>query len=110
MRAQFPSLEGTKIWQEYKRKDREMKKKRVLAGSEDEDEEDEEIEVDPREVADEILAEGLGSVVAIHGGNGRPYIAKELIEMNFGLSARDAKKVKMLLEQQVDDLSEFKEA
>jgi hypothetical protein len=109
MRARFPSLEGTKIWQEYKQKDRRMKKERVAASDFDEDDEDDVDEIDHREIAEEIIAEGVGSVVSIHGGNKQPYIEQKLIEMNYGLGPSDAKKVKLVLEQRTGDLTKYTE-
>ncbi|RLM83696.1 hypothetical protein D3D02_16980 [Halobellus sp. Atlit-38R] len=105
MRDSFPSLEGTKVWEEYQKLDRKKKRERIAP----DDDEDEEPEVDVRSIVDEIMAEGLEPVVAIHGGNKNPYIAKELIELNYGLSARNAKKAKLLLEQQSGDLSQYVE-
>ncbi|RDZ96539.1 hypothetical protein DEQ92_21520, partial [Haloferax sp. Atlit-6N] len=101
----FPSLEGTKVWEEYQKLDRKKKRERIAP----DDDEDEEPEVDVRSIVDEIMAEGLEPVVAIHGGNKNPYIAKELIGLNYGLSARNAKKAKLLLEQQSGDLSQYVE-
>lgn len=100
----FPPLDGTKIWSEYKQRDREEKRKRIAP-----DDDDDEPEVSAREVADEIMAEGLGPVVSIHGGNKNPYINKELIELDYGLSARKAGKVKALLERRTDSLQQFAE-
>jgi len=102
----FPRLDGTEIWEEYKKIDKGQKRERI----EPDDEGDDEGEgVDVRAVAEEIFEEGLGPVIAIHGGNKNPYIAKELIELNYGLSARDAKKAKLLLEQRTDDLEQYVE-
>jgi hypothetical protein len=41
-------------------------------------------------------------VVSIHGGNKQPYIDPALIEADYGVSGREAKKVKSLLERDVD--------
>jgi len=104
MKDTFPPLDGTKIWAEYQKLDKQKKRERIAP-----EEEDEEPEVDLRTVADEILAEGLGAVVSIHGGNKNPYINKELIELDYGLSARQAAKVKALLERQTDSLERYVE-
>lgn len=101
----FPPLDGTKIWEKYQKLDKEQKRERIRP----DDESDEEVEVDIHAVVDEILSEGLEMVVAIHGGNKNPYIAKELIEVNYGLSARDAKKAKLILEQRTGDLEQYVE-
>jgi len=101
----FPSLEGTKIWEQYQELDTEKKHERIKPDEDD----DAEPEVDVRAVAEEILDEGLEPVIAIHGGNKNPYIAKELIELNYGLSARDAKKAKLVLEQRTGDLQQYVE-
>jgi hypothetical protein len=101
----FPSLEGTKIWEQYQELDTEKKHERIKPDEDDQEEPD----VDVRAVAEEILDEGLEPVIAIHGGNKNPYIAKELIELNYGLSARDAKKAKLVLEQRTGDLAQYVE-
>jgi len=104
MTANFPPLDGKKIWKEYQKLDKQKKRERIAP-----EEENEEPEVDLRTVADEIIAEGLGAVVSIHGGNKNPYINKELIELDYGLSARQAGKVKALLERRVDSLEQYVE-
>jgi len=93
----FPNLEGTELWTEFKRRDREHKKQRLRT-----EDASAETELTAREVAEEIRAEGVGNVVSIHGGNKQPYIDPSLIELDYGLSAREAKKVKSLLEREID--------
>jgi hypothetical protein len=94
----FPNLEGTELWTEFKRRDREHKQARLRG----EDDEPAESELTAREVVEEIRAEGIDRVVSVHGGNKQPYIDPALIEADYGLSARKAKKVKSLLEREVD--------
>jgi hypothetical protein len=94
----FPNLDGTDLWAEFKRRDREHKKDRLRVDDDDSDETD----LTARELAEEIRAEGVGRVVSIHGGNKQPYIDAGLIEADYGVSIREAKKVKSLLEREVD--------
>lgn len=102
----FPPLDGTELWDKYQQLDKEKKRERIKP-----DDEEDDPEVDVHAVVDEILSEGEGleRVIAIHGGNKNPYIAKELIELNYGLSVRDAKKAKLLLEQRTGDLQQYVE-
>ncbi|POG57253.1 hypothetical protein AUR65_001440 [Haloferax marisrubri] len=70
----------------------------------DEMDENEEQTMSPSEVADDIAESGVKDYVSIHGGNKTKYIDAELIEMDYDLSARNAKKVKKLLDRD-DDIS-----
>lgn len=54
---------------------------------------------DPKEVAEEIVDEGVSNYVSEHGGNGRRYVDQELIRSDFGLSHRDAKAAKKIVER-----------
>lgn len=56
----------------------------------------------PQEVADQIKEDGLETVVSVHGGNGTKYIDADVIEIEYGCSVRDAKKVKKILERDDD--------
>jgi len=96
----FPSLEGTDIWTEFKNRDRQHKRDR-LSGDSENDEQEAELSV--HDLAEEIQAEGLDRVVAIHGGNGQRYIDAQLIEVDYGVSARKAEKVKKVLERDVGE-------
>jgi hypothetical protein len=96
MTAKFPSLEGTDLWREYKEEDRQRKKERMRANS------DERASQSLQDIAEEIKDEGIESVVGIHGGWNRKYIDPDLIQMEWDLSIRDAKKVKKLLERDDD--------
>lgn len=53
----------------------------------------------PSEVADEIVDSGVSEYVSEHGGNGRRYVDQELIRSDFGLSHRDAKAAKKIVER-----------
>ena len=66
-----------------------------------EDDEDEE-KRDPSDVADEIVDEGVSNYTSEHGGNGRRYVDQELIRAEFGLSHRDAKAAKKLVEKHIE--------
>lgn len=93
MTCQFPSLEGTDLWRQYKREDRERKRERIMATAESGG-----TSQSVQEVVEDIKSGNLESVVGIHGGWNTEIIKPDLIEMEYGLSARDAKKVKTLLE------------
>jgi hypothetical protein len=94
----FPRLDGTDLWTEFKRRDREHKKARLRV----DDDEPAETELTARDLVEEIRAEGIDRVISVHGGNKQPYIDPALIEADYGVSAREAKKVKSLLERDVD--------
>jgi len=91
--ASFPSLEGTDLWRQYKREDRKRKKERMRSSASASPGGD----MTVHEIAEEIKSEGIESVVGIHGGWNRPYIDPDLIEMQYDIPARKAKKVKKLL-------------
>lgn len=92
MHASFPSLEGTELWREYKRVDRQKKKERIQAEPEAQDQ-----SVD--EIIEDIKSGNIDSVIGVHGGWNREYIDPDLIEAEYDLSYRKAKKVKTLLEK-----------
>ena len=57
---------------------------------------------DPSDVAGEIVDEGVSGYMSEHGGNGRRYVDQELIRSEFGLSHRDAKAAKKLVEKHIE--------
>lgn len=103
----FPSLEGSDLWSEYKRMDKRAKSERMDAQSEGEDA-DEGVTV--REVVEDIEQRGLGDFVLTHNQNGRAYIDADLIEYEYGVSARKAKQVKKVLERDHDVDEQYAEA
>jgi len=68
----------------------------------DEMEDDVDDEQTVKEIAIEIADGRLSEFVSIHTQNGRPYINKDLLRANYGLSHADAGAVKSLLEQRFD--------
>jgi hypothetical protein len=66
------------------------------------DEDDPDEAPTPKEVAEEILDTGVSAYVSEHGGNGRQYVDQELIRSDFGLSHRDAKAAKKIVEREGD--------
>lgn len=108
LRDTFPSLEGTRLWEEFQAEDRKRKDARMYEEDEDEGSERR------REVLFEIAekaAESIEKIVSIHGGNGTPYIDSELIELEYGVSRREAKKVKKILDRDYEfDLRTVSEA
>lgn len=91
----FPSLEGTSLWREYKDLDLEKKKERIGQSLEEEEAGDGK---SIQELADEIKEENLEAVIGWHGGWNREIIDADLIQMEYDLSIRDAKKVKKVLD------------
>ena len=67
-------------------------------GRGDEESDDSEPEMSVKDISDEIEDNGVQSFVSIHGGNKQPYIDSDLIEVEYDLSHRKAKKVKKILE------------
>jgi len=99
LKDSFPSLEGTDLWRRYKKLDMEKKKDRISASLEEEKVGDGK---SLKELKEEIKRENLDAVIGHHGGWNRDYIDADLIEMEYELSARDAKKVKKLLDSDPD--------
>lgn len=66
------------------------------------EEEDEDTAKDPKDVAEEIIGNGVEKYVSEHPQNGLRYVDPDLIEMEYGLSIRQAKKVKKLVQRTVD--------
>jgi ABC-type dipeptide/oligopeptide/nickel transport system ATPase component len=56
----------------------------------------------PKDIAQEIAEEGIGSYVARNGSTKEPYINKDLIRVEHDLSHSDASAVKTLLERSFD--------
>lgn len=107
-----PPPELTEPYEERKRTFQERTYERTLReleGGEEDGEEDGDDGLTPVEVVERLEdGEGLDAVVSLHGVTGEPYIEAGLIEVEFGLSARDAKKVKKLAEKSNDiDISEY---
>lgn len=103
LRDGFPSLEGTPIWEQYKEMDKEAKAERMDV-QDDEEENHEEDGLTVREVVEDLQTNGLDRVVSKHGGHGgKPYIDHELIQFEYDLSIRQAKKVKKVLNRDVTE-------
>jgi hypothetical protein len=66
------------------------------------DDQDEEQDRDPRDVASDIIDDGVSTVVSEHGRNGTLYVDKDIIRVEYDLSHRDAATVKKLVEKQAD--------
>jgi len=102
LRDHFPSLEGTDLWTEYKRRDRERKQQRMGATSDDDDAESAADKTDLFAIAEQIKNDGLETVVSVHGGHNRQHVDADLIELHHDLSGRKATKVKKLLDSDPD--------
>lgn len=97
----FPSLEGTELWTEYKRRDREHKEQRMRKNGDGEAGSPAD-KTDLFEIAERIKNDGLAQVVSEHGAHKTQYFDPSLIELHYDLSTRKAKKVKKLLDTDPD--------
>lgn len=95
----FPSLEGTDVWEQYNRIDKRRKAERMGPGGDDEEGED---ELSVRDVVAEVRDRGIGEFVSTNPTNGQRYIDVDLLEFEFGLSARKAKQAKKVLARDFD--------
>jgi hypothetical protein len=66
------------------------------------DEDDAADDKSPKEIADDIVDDGVSSVVSEHGQNGMLYVDKDMIRVEYDLSHRDAATVKKLVEKHAD--------
>lgn len=92
----FPDLEGKELWRQFKEEDQRRKQERISPDS------DEETEKGVKEYAEQVLEDGIGAVVSVHGGHNKYYIDKDLIEVEYDVSGNKAKKIAKLLKKQVD--------
>ena len=99
LRDTFPSLEGTDLWAEFKRRDREQKEKRMQSGDDETDSPD---ELQPREVVKEILSQDELDTY-LGNNNGQRYIDRDLIRYHYpDLTESEAGVVKKGLLQEGD--------
>lgn len=100
-----PSEELTEPYEERKREFQDQFYKETLAelnGTEG-DSDDADTSQSPKEIVDAIQSNGgAEDYISTHGGNGTKYVDADLIEMEFDVSIRDARKAKKLLEKSVD--------
>lgn len=96
----FPSLDGTKTWRLFRELDLEKKEERMRGDSDEETENEVSENERLKAIAAEIRNGSLSDFVREHAGNGTLFIAPELIELEYDLSQRQAKKVKLLLESE----------
>lgn len=90
----------------YERRKEKFKDELYQRAMEAYDEDDGSDDRSPTEVADEIDGEGVTNYMSEHGGNGRKYVDHELIRADYGLSHRDAKAAKKILERTISDGSQ----
>lgn len=102
MQARFPSLEGTRLWEEFKERDLEAKERRIRNsgdGTEDADDEG----PTPQSVVAEIKRAGVGGYVSQNEFNESLYIDKKLIKFDYPeLSDDEADQVKAALRRDDD--------
>lgn len=98
LRVSPPSAE---LVEEYERRKSEFQAE--LYGEALDEMRDDDDGLEPKEVVEQLQdGDDLAAVVSEHGNTGEPYIDSDLIEVEYGLSARDAKKVKKLAERSDD--------
>lgn len=95
----FPSLEGTELWSEFKRRDRERKRQRMGT---DDDVDDGSDEPDALQIAKQIKSDGIEKVVSIHARNQTKMIDRDLIQVHYDTSIRESKRIKKVLQQDPD--------
>lgn len=97
---QFPSLEGTELWAEFKRRDREHKRERMHANDSEDDDEDDSMSLE--EVVEDIKATGIEPFVSVNPANKQKTVDKDLIQFEYDLSHREARTVKKVVARDVD--------
>jgi len=100
MRARFPSLEGTRLWEEFKERDLEAKERRIRNAGDGTDETGagESDEPTPQSVTAEIKRGGVSGYVSKNEFNDSLYIDKKLIKFDYPeLSDDEADQVKAAL-------------
>jgi len=103
----FPSLEGTELWSEFKRRDRERKRQRMGPDGDDSGSDGPADKTDVFSIAEQIKNDGIENIVSLHGATKNKMIDKELIQVHYETSVREAKKVRKLLQTDPDvDLSD----
>lgn len=100
----FPNLEGTPLWERFYKADLRMKEQRIAPDSTNDDEDELSENERLKAIANEIQQNDFKKYIREHNGNGTLYVAGGLIELEYDLSQRQAKKVKLLLES--NDLTE----
>lgn len=98
----FPSLEGTELWEEFKKRDQEAKEKRLRSAFQDDSDEPETQEKSEQTIASEIQSEGVSEYISRHTVTGQPYVDADLIQADYQIPAVKASRVKSLLERDVE--------
>jgi len=93
--------ELVETYEERKREFQEQMYAETIEALEPEEESENESRT-PKEIAEEIIDDGIQSVLSEHGVTGEPYVNGELIRAEYDMSHRDAKAVKSLLEKEID--------
>ena len=74
----------------------------LMAELVDEDEAEAEEEMGPRDVAREVIDNGIEDYVSQHPVNKMRYVDRELLQVDYGLSREKGKQAKKLIEREVD--------
>lgn len=95
MRATFPSLDGTELWQAFKDLDKQKKEERMAV----EDDDSQEV-LGVKEVAEDIKDNGIGAFLSRDRRNDELYVDDDVIQIEYDhLSVRQARQVRKLLER-----------
>lgn len=56
----------------------------------------------PKDIATDLVEDGYEDYVSEHGSHGKPYVDKDLLRADYGLSHTEAKETKKLIEREVE--------
>jgi len=99
MTDKFPSLDGTELWQEYKRIDQQKKRDRIAAGTESADDEP----TTAQEIATDIRENGGAEEYLNEINNGAQIVLdRHSIAAEYDIGKEKSKQVKKLLKADVD--------
>lgn len=97
--CRFPALDGEPLWQEFRQRDLKRKRERMRRDDESEDD----TGLSPTAVVDDIVEGGkVEDYVATNEFNGAVYVDADLIQFDYDLSVREAKRVKKAVAREVD--------
>lgn len=91
----FQKLNGTRLWDSFREKDEAKKQERIAPDSEEQ-------EMSEQELAEHIIEEDLvADVTTINQHHNETYIDSDLIQVEFDISGRKAKRVKKLVDREL---------
>jgi hypothetical protein len=96
--CRFPALDGEPLWNEFKQLDKKHKRDRMRP---DDNNNESEESFDAKEIAQDVV-ESPEQFISRNTSNKVPYINADLIEVEYDLTQRQAKKVKSVVEKHID--------